>query len=210
MYTELTEDDLTQGQIKEVIAKFGGYDGVIKFLNGQKTVEKAKRFWQEHDGIIYLDVTSSGRTGPEWVTHLRNKGFRIDQSALDILNSPCFKATCRVRARLAILKGMLFNDDERIASNIVRKVQSHRPDDNYLEISDVEVMLLLIDMLTEQDMEEMGLFFIVGMHRPIFDHGRLIGVDCHKRINGYGLMVTDSALLPVETGFLFIIYAKYF
>jgi hypothetical protein len=120
--------------------------------------------WREQDGVIYLSVTSDGTTGPEWIKRLEKKGFRLSDYAKSVLRSPDFKPTKGVTTEIAILKGMLFEDRDRITSNI-RDLATQRK----LTTPNAEVACLIRENFSDEDIEAMGLIWIVTMHEPIKD-----------------------------------------
>lgn len=164
MSTEFASADLTAGQLNAIVKKLGGHDGAIKFLQGKLTVSEPTRNWREQDGVIYLSVTSDGTTGPEWIKRLEKKGFRLSDYAKSVLRSPDFKPTKGVTTEIAILKGMLFEDRDRITSNI-RDLASQRK----LTTPNAEVACLIRENFSDEDIEAMGLIWIVTMHEPIKD-----------------------------------------
>ncbi len=88
-----------------------GYDGVPIF--GDKSSK-----WREEDGAIYFSVVSGGTTGENWIKRLPGTGFRVGYYAKKVLRSPDFKPTSGVTTEVAVLKGMLFEDNDRITNKI--------------------------------------------------------------------------------------------
>ena len=120
--------------------------------------------WREQDGVIYLSVTSDGTTGPEWITRLESKGFRIGDYAKSILRSLDFKPTSGVTTEIAILKGILFEDNDRITKKIRAEADKRK-----LSEPNAEVACLIRENFSDDDIEAMGLIWIVTMHEPIKD-----------------------------------------
>jgi hypothetical protein len=69
-----------------------------------------------------------------------------------------------VTTEIAILKGMLFEDKDRITSNI-RDLATQRK----LTTPNAEVACLIRENFSDEDIEAMGLIWIVAMHEPIKD-----------------------------------------
>lgn len=198
--------DLTAGQLNAIVKKLGGHDGAIKFLQGKLTVSEPTCNWREQDGVIYLCVTSDGTTGPEWIKRLEKKGFRLSDSAKSVLRSPDFKPTKGVTTEIAILKDMLFEDRDRITSNI-RDLATQRK----LTTPNAEVACLIRENFSDEDIKAMGLIWIVIMHEPIKDSdgdpdlldarrngdGRWLNASCGKpddgwlRESGFGFVVSQ-------------------
>jgi hypothetical protein len=166
MSTEFASADLTAGQLNAIVKKLGGHDGAIKFLQDKLTVSEPTRNWREQDGVIYLSVTSDGTTGPQWIERLKGKGFRLSDYAKSVLHSPDFKPTSGVTTEIAILKSMLFKDCDRVTSNI-RDLAVQRK----LTTPNAEVACLIRENFSDEDIEAMGLIWIVTMHEPIKDSG---------------------------------------
>lgn len=166
MSTEFASADLTAGQLNAIVKKLGGHDGAIKFLQGKLSVSEPTRNWREQDGVIYLSVTSDGTTGPQWIDRLEGKGFRLSDYAKSILGSPDFKPTFGVNTEIAILKGMLFEDNDRITKKIRAEADKRK-----LSTPNAEIACLIRENFSDEEIVAMGLWWIVTMHEPIKDSG---------------------------------------
>ncbi len=137
----------------------------IRLVNsGEWTLAGPARSWREADGVIYFSVTSDGATGEEWITRLEKKGFGVSDYAKSVLRSKDFQSTSGVTTEIAVLKGMLFEDSNRIIKNI-RAEAEHRN----LEKPNAEVACLIREMFTDEELKAMDLYWIVAMHEPIKD-----------------------------------------
>lgn len=161
---EFAFSDLTAGQLNAIVKKLGGYEAVMKFLRGELIVSEPGRLWREADGVIYFSVTSDGTTGPQWIERLEKKGFRVGDYAKSVLRSNDFKPTSGIITEIAVLKGMLFEDNNRITKNI--RVEADR---RKFAAPNAEVACLIREMFTDEELEAMGLYWIVVMHEPIND-----------------------------------------
>jgi len=131
--------------------------------------------WREEDGVIYFSVTSDGTTGKKWIKRLEKKGFRIGDYAKSILNSPEFKPTSGITTEMVVLKGELFSDDKRTTKNIRAEANKRK-----FTKPNAEVACLIREKFTDEELEEMGLYWIVAMHEPIKDSdggSRLLSAD---------------------------------
>ncbi|MBP9701418.1 MAG: hypothetical protein KBD47_00360 [Candidatus Pacebacteria bacterium] len=164
MSTEFASANLTGGQLNAIVKKLGGHDGAIKFLQGKLSVSEPTRNWCEQDGVIYLSVTSDGTTGPQWIERLEGKDFRLSDYAKSVLCSADFKPTSGVTTEIAILKGMLFEDSNRITKKIRAEADKRK-----LPTPNAEVACLIRENFSDEDIEAMGLIWIVAMHEPIKD-----------------------------------------
>jgi hypothetical protein len=128
--------------------------------------EKPARRWCEEDGVIYFEVISDGTPGPQWIERLEKKGFRLSKLAKDVLLSPDFKPTNGVTYRIAVLKGSLFTDNNRITKKIRADADRRK-----LEKPNAEIACLIWENFSDEEIEAMGLWWIVVMHEPIKDSG---------------------------------------
>lgn len=191
MITQITGDlyvklDGKLAEIKRQMRQSSGYpfdpEKLNKFL--QRAVEgkfEDSCRWREEDGVIYFEVTSNGRTGPEWIEYLEKKGFRLSKWAKDVLLSPDFKPTLSVTYRIAVLKGMLFTDSNRISRNICAEAERRK-----LAKLNAEVACLIREMFSDEELEAMGLLWIVVFHEAIKDTGG----DLNLLSTGRGWLLT--------------------
>ncbi len=169
-------------------------------------VSKPTRPWREQDGVIYFSATSDGTTGKDWIARLEQKGFRVEDYAKNVLCSPDFKPPEGVTTEIAILKGMLFQDNDRITKNIRAEA-----DRRMLAKPNAEVACLIREIFTDEEIKAMGLWYIVTMHEPIKDSygdpnllnanrddgGRWLGTSCDetdsrwRRDDGFAFVVSQ-------------------
>ena len=158
--------DVTLGQVETAVNKLGGMDGWLRFLAGELTVSKPARRRREQNGVIYLSVASDGTTGEDWIKRLEGNGFRVGNYAKQVLRSSDFRPTNGVTTEIAVLKGMLFEDSDRITKNIRAEA-----DRRSLTKPNAEIACLIREAFTDEEIEAMGLWWIVAMHEPIKDSG---------------------------------------
>lgn len=156
--------NVTLGRVEAVWNRLGGEEDVDRFLRGELTVSEPACKWQEQDGVISFSVTSDNTTGEAWIKRLEGKGFRVSDYAKSLLCSPDFKPTRGVTYEVAVLKGMLFEDNDRITKKI--RVEA---DKRKLTKPNAEVACLIREKFTDKELEAMGLWWIVVMHEPIKD-----------------------------------------
>jgi hypothetical protein len=168
--------DFTRGQLDAVLMKIGQdagmstADGIRAYLAGKLVISKPPRTWREENSVIRFSVTSDGTTGPEWITRLEKGGFRLSRWSKDVLNSSDFCPTNGMTTEIAILKGELFSDDERITKNIRKQAYAEvfTPGQK-LSDPNPEAACLIREKFSDQELEEMGLWTIIVMHEPIKD-----------------------------------------
>lgn len=153
----------------------------------QQQVESSKQ-WREQDGIIYFSVTSDGTTGLDWSYQLESKGLRVGNCTNQVLYSPDFKPTSGVTTEVAVLKGMLFENKDRITKNI-RAFATERE----LTVPNAEVACLIRQDFSDEEIEQMGLRCIIAMHEPIGDRDcRPSLLSAHREYHGCWLDVRSG------------------
>lgn len=164
MSTEFASANLTAGQLNAIVKKLGGHDMALRFLRDELSVSKPTRSWREEDGVIYFSVTSDGATGKDWIKRLEGNGFCVGDYAKQVFRSPDFKPTNGVTTEVAVLKGMLFEDDNRITKKIRAEADKRK-----LSNPNAELACLIREKFTDEEIDAMGLVWIVAMHEPIND-----------------------------------------
>lgn len=156
------------GPWTDFMDKLQGENGDEWFTAFKKFLRKENPWplhkWREKDGVIYFSVTSDGTTGEDWITRLESKGFRVDDNAKMILRSSDFKPTSGVTTEVAVLKGVLFEDSDRITRKICREADCRK-----LSKPNAEVACLIREKFTDEEIEAMVLVWIIAMHEPIND-----------------------------------------
>jgi hypothetical protein len=120
----------------------------------------------DQPNTIYLSVTSDGTTGPQWINRLKSKGFCLSNYTKRALRSPDFRPTSGVTTKIAILKGVCFEDNNRITKKIRAEADKRK-----LTTPNAEVSCLIRENFSDEDIEAMGLIWIVVMHEPIKVNG---------------------------------------
>jgi hypothetical protein len=166
MSTEFASANLTLGQLNAIVKKLGGHDMALRFLRGELSVSEPAHSWCEEDGVIYFSVQSDGTSGSDWIKRLEGNGFRVGNYAKQVLRSSDFKPTNGVTTKIAVLKGTLFTDNDRITQNIRAEADKRK-----LKKPNAEVACLIREMFTDKEMEAMDLWWIVAMHEPIKESG---------------------------------------
>lgn len=155
--------------VKNIMKQLGVEDPseAVRLVNsGECIVSRPVRTGTEKDGIIYFSVKSDGTTGEEWIVRLEGKRYRVGDYAKSVLRSKDFKPTNGVTTWVAVIKGELFTDENRITKKIRKFAGSMK-----LFEPNAEVSCLIREMFTDKDLEAMGLTWIITMHKPIKDSG---------------------------------------
>ena len=152
--------------IKNIMTQTGAShpNEAVRMVNaGEVQISVVRPKWSEEDGVIRFSVTSDGTTGEEWIARLESKGFRVSNYAKSVLRSKDFKSTSDTY-EIAILKGEIFSDDDRITKNIRKEAENRK-----LFTPNAEVACLIREKFSDKELEAMGLYWIVAMHEPIKD-----------------------------------------
>lgn len=187
-----------------IVNKLGGEEAADAFLRGETTVCVPDRFWREQDGIIYFTVASDGTSGEDWITRLEGNGMRLSDYAKSVLRSSDFKPTSGVIYEIAVLKGMLFSDSDRVTKKIRTEAQARN-----FSTPNAEIACLIRDKFTDKEIEAMGLTWIITMHNPITDSGGRPGLLDADRNDGGSWLRTywgyPGSKWLRESGFAFVV-----
>jgi len=119
--------------------------------------------WVEKDEIITLSpFTTDGTTGEEWITRLKNAGCTATSWAEQLLRSNNFIPTTGVVRNIKILKGEIFSDSNRVTKNIQEKATQF----SFEQVTMEDICWLRL-LLSNDQLEKMGLSSIIGMHESV-------------------------------------------
>jgi hypothetical protein len=140
-------------------------EAVRRVNAGEWIITEKIRRWREENGVIRFTLPpTDGTTGLQWVDRFQGKKMQIGVCTKSIFLSDDFKPTSGVVNEIVVLKGILFEDSERITKNIRAQAKIRE-----LIKPNAEVACLIREMFTDAEIEEMGLRWIVAMHEPIKD-----------------------------------------
>jgi hypothetical protein len=187
MKSEFLISGIATGQLNAVIKNIMAQTGItepeeaVRMVNaGEVQISVIKPKWTEKDSVIRFSVTSDGATGEEWISRLESKIFRVGDYAKSVLRSKSFKPTTGITYEIAVLKGEIFSDNERITKNIRKDAKNRK-----LTTPNAEVACLIREKFSDRELEAMGLYWIVAMHEPIKDSdGDPLLLDANR--NDYG------------------------
>lgn len=131
------------------------------------------------DGRITLTVTSDGTSGERWIQILEGAGYQLSIEAKRILLSETFAPTDGVVYYVTIFPGGLFKNGRRSVFRVRTEAEKFR----FLR-PPLEVACLLRMYLTDKDIEQLGLWFLVVMHDPIRITGGTPFLLCPHRDEG--------------------------
>src|SRR3989338_3344003 len=139
-------------------------EAVRRINSGEWAVAQPPKRWREVNGVIYLAVTlDKSTTGEKWVTRTDKKGNRVEETyGKPVLRSRDFTSSAAGTYEIAILKGLLFTDDDRVTQKIRDKATEMK-----LADPNADIACLIREQFSDKEIEEMGLWWIVTMHEPI-------------------------------------------
>jgi hypothetical protein len=164
--------------------------------------------WTEKDGVIYFTLPATdGRTGKEWKASLKSQGKRISDAAEVVLDSADFVPTTGVVYKVAAIRGTFWKkDSQRLTKNIEAEGASR----GWLKLQP-EAVCLIREYFGDLELEAMGLWWIVGIHKPIvaygYQHflgsdrdglGDWLGADWAYPVNGWSGLGAFAFGLPQE------------
>ena len=187
MKSEFLISDIKTGQLNAMVKNIMKQTGinnpeeVVRMINaGEVQISVNKPKWREENGVIYFSVTSDGTTGEQWIARLENNKINVCDRTKSILLSDDFKATKGITTEIAVLKGQLFTDNARTTLNIRKEAEIRK-----FTAPNAEVACLIREMFSDQDLEDMGLTWMVVMHEAIKDSdGAPILFNVNRNDNG--------------------------
>ncbi|HPL93303.1 MAG TPA: hypothetical protein PLB38_03415 [bacterium] len=198
--TEFAAAKLTLGQLNAIVKKLGGHEGALRFLRDEIRIVEPDKRWREEDGIIYFSVTSDGTTGQQWIDRLNKKGYCLDSAVENILCSRNFEPSSGVTIKVALLKGMLWNDDERNRENVLSKaIKSFE-----FASPPFEVLCLIRDSFSDEEIDDMGVSKIISFKKPtvVVSCG---GKGCYGDWMNHLVVQEEDSLWHRSVGFAFVI-----
>lgn len=153
---------LSEGDILAKVLQVITGHAEIKLIVESRSVSTPR--WREENGVIYFSVTSDGTTGEGWIVRLIAKGFKVGDYAKSVLRSADFKPTNGITTEIAVLKGLLFKDNQRITKKIRAEATKRK-----MTKPNAEVACLIREMFSDEEIKAMGLSWILTMHEPIED-----------------------------------------
>jgi len=160
----------------------------VRLINSGKWIVSPVVVWREEDGIIYFNVKSYGRSGPEWVNYFGKKN--LESYIVDMLLSSEFKPTDGVATKVAILR------DSLMGKNPTLKKVFAKGNRLKLLLPNPEVACLIREMFSNDEMDHgLKLKCIRVMHNPIrlgdksnvfsvWSEGHDLTADCVEDKNG--------------------------
>ncbi|MFH0952643.1 MAG: hypothetical protein V1838_05730 [Patescibacteria group bacterium] len=174
----------TRGPRDELDDRLAGKQGRM-WLNALNKFLRRENPW----GIPQIiEVTTNGRTGEQCFTDLEERSNRVSDYTKEALRSKEFVATDGTVYKLAVIFGHEFEDNERTNENI----RNEAAERGYLE-PPMEPAPYLRDMFSDEDLEKMGIWALVLMHKPFYDSvGDLNVLGVSRSVDGPWLDTFDG------------------
>lgn len=118
----------------------------------------------DDEGNIHFTLTSNGFTREQWEQHLKRRGWRIGDWARNVLRRASEAPTNGVTYNIVVRPGKKISDSDRIT----KKIRAAADKKGWVK-PHWEVACLIRDTFTDEQLEQMGLWYIVTMHEPIKD-----------------------------------------
>ncbi len=128
------------------------------------TVPTPTAWTVDDEGNIHFTLTSNGFTREQWEQHLERRGWRIGDYARQVLRRASEASTNGVTYNIVVRPGKSISDSDRIT----KKIRAAADKKGWLK-PHWEVVCLIRDTFTDEQLEQMGLWYIVAMHEPIKD-----------------------------------------
>jgi hypothetical protein len=145
-----------------------------------------KRWRDMGDHLILTVVVDRVSTGEEWICRTDTKGNRSDPYAKKVLRSKKFQTTPVGTYEVAVLKGTSFTSDPTTKQVCAWGKEKKFSDPNS------DIACFIREQYTDDELNEMGLWWIAVMHKPIVsvDFSRLLTV--HRDGGGRLLRACDG------------------
>lgn len=157
--------NITLGRIEAVWNKLSGEEGVDRFLRGEVVVSEPTPTWTvDGEGNIHFTLTSNGLTREQWEEHLERRGWRISGWARKVLRRASDAPTGGVTYDIVVRPGKKISASDRITKKIRATAEAKGWQKPHWEVA-----CLIRDTFTDDQLEQMDLWYIVTMHEPIHD-----------------------------------------
>ncbi|MDE1975179.1 MAG: hypothetical protein KGI49_01570 [Patescibacteria group bacterium] len=105
-------------------------------------------------------------TREQWEKHLESRGFRLSDWARNVLRRASEAPTNGVAYHIVVRPGSKISSRDRVT----KKIRAHATEKGW-KTPHWEVACLIRDTFSDEQLEKMGLWWIVTMHEPITDSG---------------------------------------
>lgn len=125
--------------------------------------------WQKKKEKITFSVVSDGASCLDWNNRLKEN---VSYGARKIIKSHGFKKTSDIKTDIVIIKGEIFPNNYSLVDVYVEAKKCS------LREMEIETAYLTVEKITAEDMDNMGLQYIIVMHQPIPNGNIFRNEDC--------------------------------
>ncbi len=155
---------VSASQLKELFNQIA--NGALNGDHMQAFIEHRDPFLMPTSSIIHLPpITTTGRTVTELIRDLEKSGFRVSNWAKDVMSKKAFTTTNGKTYKLGMIKGSDFDHDpstDEVRARIA-SLGGITPSP--------ECAPYLRELVSDKDLEAIGIWWIVVMHESIEDSG---------------------------------------
>ena len=148
---------LRSGKARLVEVTEAGSDGAVI-----PTAPTPTAWTVDDEGNIHFTVTSYGMTREHWEAYLERRKWRIGDYARKVLRRASDVPTNGVTYNIVVRPGKSISE----RGCITKKIRAAADKKGWLK-PHWEVACLIRDTFTDEQLEQMGLWYIVTMHEPI-------------------------------------------
>ena len=198
----MSGEPLSDLEIALLVRMHGGPGGVRRLFGSRYNfVETAKGpDWTEENGVITLEVTSDGKTGPEWIEWLKKTGYLISERVEKLVCTPGYLVpTTGARTIVKILRRELFIGRSTDLSKIRYFAKTRMACGN----ASPEVACLLREKLVNMELEIMSLSRIAVVSAVFGDRGEpptasefILTID--DRLDGLSMLIGTGQRLDAD------------
>ncbi len=174
--------------------------GLSNFSEGN---QKSSPWTTDEEGNIHFTVVSNGFTPKQCETDLKKRGFRISKWGRSVLLSATEAPTNGVLYKIVVRPIKKIGKNNRVSNKIREYAET-----KCWQIPHWEIAYLIRITFTDEQLEQMGLWYIVTMHKPIVGFDGDLGLlssdrSCGGRFlsAGYG---RSFDIWDIDCGFAFV------
>jgi hypothetical protein len=169
--------DFSRGQLDAALMKIGQdagmgtAEGIEAWLRGDLAIKpKPLPFFKNEHGHYVFTITGLNLTGKQEVTRMKEGGFLLRDPACQILmstNSDSYDANHRLEDGKEYHLVLILNreiEKNRTTTNIQKYARSFG-----YEVPLAGIMPRLRETVLDKQMEQMDIYYIAGLHKPIQD-----------------------------------------
>ena len=152
-------------------------EGLKAYLRGENVFPvnvvsiPGKATWETKGDLIYITLPpSEGVTGPQWIEYFAEQDLNLSDDAKTLLQSEAFQPTVPgFIHRVVALRATFWKKD---SERITKVIQAEGVARKWLETYP-EAVCIFRECFSDKQLKKMGLWWIVGIHKPFEVYGSL-------------------------------------